>query len=294
MLPQILHHRWDTTIQVLSTRRIFVNLKRAKISSQVTDPSYPFCVADGYIYSLFENGDGSHELQRTTLDGDVVESTQLRLRLLLCRFYRGHIYMTTKEEGETVLSRMRMDGKYYEELGRFQGDIPAMIMEEGTIYYLFNSGTQEQDSYVGSMEVNGVNNRELATLGNRELQYCYMTGVVDNNHIYYTCSQGGEELLNNLYCYSISDGSNKQISSECGRYVATSDEVDYIIFASSDGSEIRQMNKDGSNPRVMREADGTTGIQKKVDITSLAIIHDHVYYLDGGNVAYKQIFKDEV
>ena len=86
---------------------------------------------------------------------------------------------------------------------------------------------------------------------------------------------------------------NKQISSECGRYIVTSDDIDYIIFASMDGSEIRQMNKDGSNPRVMREEDGTTGVLERVDVTSLSIIEDHVYYLDGDNVAYKEIEEGE-
>lgn len=265
-----------------------------KVSQEAIDQDFPFCITDGYIYALLENEDGSHEIQRTSLNGDVCEITQLSLPLLLCSFYRGYIYMTTEEEGETVLSRMKMDGTYYEVLARFQGNIPAMIMEDGNIYYLFNSATEEQDSYVGCMEINGVQNRALVCLNNRDLEYCYMTGVVDGNHIYYTCSSGGTEMMNNLYCYSVSDGSNRQISSECGRYVATSDEIDCIIFASSDGSEIRRMNKDGSNPRVMREADGSTGVQKEVDITSLAIIYDHVYYLDGGNVAYKQIINDEI
>lgn len=263
-----------------------------QISRNRTDQTFPFCISDGYIYALLQE-EGKYEFQRLSLDGSSQERTELHLPLKLCRFYEGYIYMTTKEEDETVLSRMKMDGTCYEALNRFQGDIPAMIIEEGFIYYLFNSADEGQDSYVGCMKTNGSGNRELVSMSGKELKYCYMTGIVDNNNIYYTCSHGDREILNNLYCYSISDGNNKQISSECGRYIATSDEINCIVFAAEDGSEIRQMNKDGSNPRTMRETDGSSGIWEKVDITSLAIIRDHVYYLDGESVAYKQIVEEE-
>ena len=175
----------------------------------------------------------------------------------LCTFYEGYLYMTSLENEETILYRMRLDGSYYEPLNRFQGTVPAMVIENGKIYYLFNAAGEDQSGYVGCMGINGAENRALVHMNNKDLEYCYMTGIVDNNNIYYTCSSGGSEMLNNLYCYSILDGNNRQISSECGRYVATSDEIDCIIFASSDGSEIRRMNKDGSNPRVMREENGS-------------------------------------
>lgn len=265
-----------------------------KISKKAVDQSYPFCILDEYVYALLQNADGSHEFQRISLDGGDQEVTSLHLPLLLCRFYGGYIYMTTKEEGGTALARMKADGTYYETLRFFAGNVPAMMLDDGKIYYLFNAAEEGPNSYMGCMEVNGTEDRILANLNNEQLEYCDMTGIVDGNHIYYTCSRDGSEMLNNLYCYSLSDESNKQISSECGRYVATSDEIDYIIFAASDGSEIRQMNKDGSNPRVMREPDGSTGVRERVDVTSLAIIADHVYYLDGENVAYKQIIEDEL
>lgn len=264
-----------------------------RISRDRIDQEFPFCVSGGYIYALLRE-EGRYEFLRLSVDGVSRERTQLRLPLELCRFYEGYIYMTTREEGETVLSRMKMDGTCYEALSRFQGDIPAMVIEEGYIYYLFNSADESRDSCVGCMKTNGSGGRELVSMGGKELKYCYMTGIVDHNNIYYTCSHGGAELLNNLYCYSISDENNKQISSECGRYIATSDEINCIIFASEDGSELRQMNKDGSNPRTMREADGSPGVREQVDITSLAIIRDHVYYLDGESVAYKQIEEEEL
>ena len=57
----------------------------------------------------------------------------------LCTFYEGYLYMTSLENEETILYRMRLDGRYYEPLNRFQGTVPAMVIENGKIYYLFNA-----------------------------------------------------------------------------------------------------------------------------------------------------------
>lgn len=261
-----------------------------KISGPLDNGQYGFYLEDGYLYAMVEE-EGSYELKRISDDGARQYSTALDLTLTNRIFRKGFLYFTTREGEETVLSRMRLDGCYYQELARFSGDIPAMMLSGDTLYYLLNGG---EESYLGCIGINGAEKRILVRKTNEDLQYCDMTNIVDDNNIYYTCSTEGSEMLNNLYCYSLDDGNNRQISSECGRYIATSDEIPYIIFASMDGTEIRQMNKDGSNPKVMREKDGSTGILETVDVTSLAIIKDHVYYLDGDSVAYKQIEAEEL
>ncbi len=260
-----------------------------KISDPMENGKYGFYLEDGYLYAMVEQGN-CYELRRMSLDGKEQYGTALGLKLTNLIIRDGFMLFTTRDGGDTVLQRMRLDGCYYQELARYQGDIPAMMVSENTLYYLLNG----DESYMGCIGINGAEEKILVRKTNADLQYCDMTTIVDNNHIYYTCSTEDSQMLNNLYCYSLEDGNNRQISSECGRYIATSDEIPYIIFASMDGSEIRQMNKDGSNPKVMREADGSTGILETVDITSLAIIRDHVYYLDGENVAYKEIKSEEL
>lgn len=261
-----------------------------RISGPLANEKYGFHIEEGFLYALTEEK-GGYECKRMTLDGKEQYTTELSLNLTNCVFWKGFLIFTVRETEETVLYRMRLDGCYYEKLARYEGEIAAMRISGETLYYLLN-GTEE--SYLGCIDINGTERKELVRKNNEDLQYCDMTGIVDQNNIYYTCSTKDSQLLNHLYCYSLEDGNNRQISSECGRYIATSDEIHYIIFASMDGSEIRQMNKDGSNPRVMREADGGTGILDLVDITSLAIIRDHVYYLDGENVAYKKIESEEL
>jgi len=261
-----------------------------KISGTLEYTQHGFYIEDGYLYLMEEDG-GVFELRRMSVDGREQYGTSLDLCLTNYLFCGGFVFFTTKEAQETVLWRMRLDGCYYEELNRYSGDIPAMVPSGDKLYYLVNG---EEEGYLGCIGFNGAESSILVRKNNQDLQYCSMTGIVDDNHIYYTCSIEGSEVLNNLYCYSIKEGSNRQISSECGRYIATSDEIPYIIFASMDGSEIRQMNKDGSNPRVMRETDGSSGVLEKVDITSLEIIRNHVYYLDGDNVAYKEIESEEL
>lgn len=260
-----------------------------KISEPLENEKYGFYISDGYLYSAVE-GEG-YELRRMSVDGEEQYGAKLALRLTNLAFWDGYLFYTVEEGDETALRRMRLDGRYHQELARFQGGVPAMKISGGILYYLLNG---KEGGYLGSIGLNGTQERVLVRKGNQDLQYCEMTGIVDGNHIYYTCSVEGSEMLNNLYCYSLKDGNNRQISSECGRYIVTSDEIPYIIFASMDGMEIRQMNKDGSNPRVMRDGDGGTGIRDKVDVASLAIIRDHVYYLDGGSVAYKEIEAEEL
>jgi len=261
-----------------------------KVSGSLGDVRYGFYIEEGYLYTMVEGPD-SFELRRISVDGTRQYCTELALKLTNLLFREDYVFFTTKEGGESVLQRMRLDGCYHEELARYEGDIPAMVASGDRLYYLLNGA---EESYLGSIGLNGAEADVLVRKNNQDLQYCSMTGIVDDNNIYYTCSVEGSEMLNNLYCFSLEEGNNRQISSECGRYIATSDEIPYIIFASMDGKEIRQMNKDGSNPRVMREADGGTGILETVDITSLAIIRDHVYYLDGENVAYKEIISEDI
>ena len=274
--------------------RSLEKLQQARLPEKVSEPlenmRYGFYIEEGYLYAVTEGRD-SCELRRISTDGTEQACCELGRELTNLVYHDGFLFFTTKEADGTALERMRLDGRYRQELAYYQGDIPAMRISGDMIYYLLNG---EAESCLGCIGLNGTENRALVQKNNQDLQYCDMTGIVDHNHIYYTCSVEGSEMLNNLYCYSLTDGNNRQISSECGRYIATSDEIPYIIFASMDGTEIRQMNKDGSNPRVMREADGGTGILEKVDITSLAIIRDHVYYLDGKNVAYKEIESEEL
>lgn len=265
-----------------------------QISPIPIDRKSPFVITDDALFAVVTNQvHGEYEFLRLSLDGTLRAQTSLHTQMTNFAFKDGYLYFTARDEQETVLYRMRLDGCYYQELARYQGDISAMVVSGEEIYYLLN-GTQAAESYLGCIGINGIGEKVLSNKGNESLDYCYMTGIVDHANIYYTCSTSGTELLNNLYCYSLKTGVNKQISSECGRYIVTSDDIDYIIFASTDGSEIRQMNKDGSNPKVMREADGSTGVLEQVDITSLSIIEDHVYYLDGANVAYKEIEGGEV
>lgn len=265
-----------------------------RLSNEQLNTEYQFTITGNYAYALKKKADGAeYELLRIALDGKESESTDLHLKLQNCLFQGGYAYFTTYGEGKTVLSRMRLDGCYYEELSSFSGRLPAMELVNGKIYYLLNAEKREE-SCLGVIDCNGLNRKELAKSLNTDTQYCFMTGIVNENDIYYTCSRAGTEEVNNLYRYSLADGSNKQISSECGRYIATSDEIDSIIFASEDGRELRQMNKDGSNPRIMRGEDGGAEITEGVDITSLVIIQDHVYYLDGGSVAYRRIVSDAV
>lgn len=261
-----------------------------KISASLDNRKYGFFLEDGYLYTMVEER-GSFEFRRISVDGAEQYTTALGLKLTNLVLRNDFLIFTTRDGEETVLQRMRLDGCYYQELARFSGDIPAMMVSGDTLYYMLNS---EEEGCLGCIGINGAEGRILVRKNNADLQYCDMSDIVDNNNIYYTCSIEGSEMLNNLYCYSLEDGNNRQISSECGRYIATSDEIPYIIFASMDGSEIRQMNKDGSNPRIMREADGSTGILETVDITSLTIIRDHVYYLDGENVGYKKIESEEL
>ncbi len=260
-----------------------------KISEPLANHEYGFYIEDGYLYSAVK--EEGYELRRMSVDGGEQYGTALALGLTNLVFCDGYLFFTVSDGDDTVLHRMRLDGRYYQELARFQGSVPAMRIWGDTLYYLLNG---KEEGCLGSIGLNGAQEKALVRRSNQDLQYCDMTGIVDGNHIYYTCSVEGTEMLNNLYCYSLEDGNNRQISSECGRYIVTSDDIPYIIFASMDGMEIRQMNKDGSNPRVMREADGGTGITEKVDVTSLAIIRDHVYYLDGGSVAYKEIEAEEL
>lgn len=260
-----------------------------KLSQTPIDAGHSFVIAEDNIFAITAGeASGEYEMMKISLDGSECYQTGLHMQMTQCTLKNEYLYFTSKEGQETVLRRMRLDGCYYQELARYAGDISAMVVCGEEIYYLLN-GSQGQESYLGCIGTDGLDDRKLSVMDHEDMAYCYMTGIVDNTNIYYTCSASGRELLNNLYCYSLETGTNKQISSECGRYIVTSDEIDCIIFASADGSEIRQMNKDGSNPRVMREADGSTGVLEKVDITSLGIIEDHVYYLDGMNVAYKMI-----
>lgn len=260
-----------------------------QISPIPIDRESPFVIMNDVVFAVVTGQEkGEYEFLRLSLDGTTKARTSLQMRMTNFEFKDDYLYFTVRDGQETVLYRMRLDGCYYQELARYQGDISAMVVSGEEIYYLLN-GTQGAESYLGCIGINGIGERVLSSKDNESLDYCYMTGIVDYANIYYTCSTSGTELLNNLYCYSLETGVNKQISSECGRYIVTSDDIDYIIFASMDGSEIRQMNKDGSNPKVMREADGSTGVLEQVDITSLSIIEDHVYYLDGPNVAYKEI-----
>lgn len=270
--------------------------KLQKISSQKINTDFNFYIIEDYIYAINKKQEttNKYEVLKMSLDGSQRYATNQELQLTNCLVNNGYLYFTTKEEEETILYRVRADGSYYEELGRYKGDIPAMVIGKTKLYYLFNALQDDMESYLGCIGFDGTDDKILAVKNNKELKYCYMTGIVDDNTIYYTCSIEGEEMENHLYCYSLLDNSNKQISSECGRYIATSDTIDYIIFASMDGKEIRQMNKDGSNPKIMKEEDGSIGIQEQVDITSLEIIQDHVYYLDGQNVAYKKIEKEEL
>jgi len=261
-----------------------------KISDALEGMRYGFYIEEGYLYAVTGQGEFC-EIRRMSVDGGEQYGTSLGLRLTNVVFHEGFFYYTAREGGESVIGRLRLDGCYYQELSRYAGDIPAVALSGGSLYYLLNGG---EESYLGCIGLNGVEDRVLVRKNNADLDYCYLTGIVDEDYIYYTCSMEGSEMLNSLYCYSLSENSNKQISSECGRYIATSDEIPYLIFASVDGSEIRQMNKDGSNPRVMRDADGGTGILDSVDITSLEIIRNHVYYLDGENVAYKEIVAEEL
>lgn len=264
-----------------------------QISSVPIVGERPFIITENALFAVVSGQKkGEYEFLRLSLDGADRARTSLHMRMTNFAIYGDYLYFTTREGQETVLQRMRQDGCYHQELARYQGDISAMVVNRGVIYYLLN-GTSAAESCLGCIGINGTGEKALSVKDNGALDYCYMTGIVDNTNIYYTCSTAGTELLNNLYCYSLSTGMNKQISSECGRYIVTSDDIDYIIFASMDGSEIRQMNKDGSNPRVMREEDGTTGVLERVDVTSLSIIEDHVYYLDGDNVAYKEIEEGE-
>lgn len=261
-----------------------------KVSEHALDTEYGFTISEGYVYTVIHSADGKHyEILRMAEDGSESQATNLQLSLHNCVFYDGYAYMTVEEGQETVLKRMQLDGSYFEELARYPGEIPAMWVVEDKIYFLLNASDPAEESYLGRISINGTQQEKLSVKTDQDTRYCYMTGVVDGNSVYYTCSVKGTEEVNNLYCYSLTNGSNKQISSECGRYIVTSDEIDTIVFASEDGSEIRQMNKDGSNPHVLRSEDGGTGIDVAVDATSLAIIKDHVYYLDGGNVAYKRI-----
>lgn len=260
-----------------------------RLSPVPVDRERSFVIADHTLFAVVEKKErGEYEFLRLSLDGTLEAQTSLHMRMTNFACQGGYLYFTVRDGQETVLSRMRLDGCYCQELARYQGDIPAMVVGGEEIYYLLNGGPGAE-SYLGCIGINGTGDTILSGKGDESLDYCYMTGIVDHDKIYYTCSTAGTELLNNLYCYSLQTGENKQISSECGRYIVTSDEIDYIIFASMDGSEIRQMNKDGSNPKVMREEDGSTGVLEQVDVTSLRIIEDHVYYLDGPNVAYKEI-----
>ncbi|MDL2301864.1 protein kinase [Lachnospiraceae bacterium OttesenSCG-928-D06] len=259
-----------------------------KVTAYGINNNYLFHIVDEYLYSVVNNPHDSnvYEIQKSSLDGKTCYLTELQLQLNKCLFYDGYIYMTTEMNNETVLSRMRVDGCYYEVLQTYNGEIADMKIADGKIYYLFNANTKEERSCLGMIGIGNMNTEILSYNEDDSIKYEYMTGIVDEKNIYYTCSKEGLDKDNNLYCYSLLEKMTKQISSECGRYIVTSDEIDSIIFASMDGKEIRQMNKDGSNPRVMREE---SEMNHEIDITSLSIIKNHVYYLDGGSVAYKKI-----
>lgn len=263
-----------------------------QVTFEAIHPEFDFYIVNGYVYCVCQNEQGKLELLRSAVDGSTQEVTKENLNITNWAMEDEFIYLTLSEGSQTELIRVRVDGCYYQSLGKYEGSIPAMVIDGEFIYYLFNSDGSG-DSYLGRIGLEGTDDTKLVTNGNHNLEYCYMTGMVDGENIYYTCSVQGTEMTSNLYCYSLKSGSNKQISSECGRYIATSDDIDYIIFATMDGSEIRQMNKDGSNPKVMKDEDGSVGILYGVDVTSLEIIQDHVYYLDGSNVAYKKIVKEE-
>lgn len=278
--------RTDDAGQRLSVWRENGSLK--KVAAYRPDAEYGFQVSGEYAYFVTRRESGAREFVRARLDGTEAQHTELGLAVTKCVFYREYIYMTVRENGSTNLMRMRLDGRYCEQIGSYDGEIADIRIDDGYIYYLLNART-EGESRLGRISTEGAMDTRLAEKMRDDLDFCYMTKIIDNSSIYYTCSVAGTEAVNNLYCFSLENGSNKQISSECGRYIVTLDTADFILFASVDGKEIRKMNKDGSNPRVMREADGSTGITDTVDATSLAIINDHVYYMDGTSVAYKKI-----
>lgn len=242
-----------------------------RLSGRALDTDFPFYLTNGSIYSIIRGNEANqYEIQKVSLGESVGEETNLGTEIALFQPYGDYLYFVEKKVNQSVLSRMGLNGQALERLAEFDGEITSMTIRQNMIYYLFNAN-DAKESCVGKIGLDGTGNRALAGQ-QEEMQFYSLSSVVDGDNIYYTCAKSGEELTNRLYCYNIIQGTTELISSDCGKYIATVDGEDYILYASSDQLYIMKMRKNGSNPIRMQE------VESKVDIASLQIIQGHVYY----------------
>lgn len=226
LLQQPAEERYMTTL-------IQSNLVK-KLSGQALNTDFPFYLTNGNIYSIIKGDEENrYEIQKVSLsEGSVGEETNLDAEITLFQPYGEYLYFVEKNGNQSVLSRMSCNGQALERLAEFDGEITSMMIRQSVIYYLFNAN-DVKESCVGRISLDGTGNRALAGQ-QEEMQFYSLSSVVDGDNIYYTCAEAGEELTNRLYCYNITQGTTELISSDCGRYIATVDGEDYILYASSD------------------------------------------------------------
>lgn len=242
-----------------------------KLSEQPFNTDFPFYLSNQGIYTVVQGEKSNqYEIEKIDLITDVSQKTQLKTSISLFQPYKDYLYFTEKVNDKTILNRMNLQGECLEQLTEFDGDITSLTIYRHKIYYLFNANNIE-NSCVGCIHLDGTGNQVLSEQ-QEGLAFYSLSGVVDGENIYYTCAEAGNELTNQLYCYNITENSSELISSDCGRYIATTDGEDYILYVSSDQHYVMKMRKNGSNPIRMQET------ASAIDITSLKIISGHVYY----------------